>query len=116
MSRKPRYYSPLKTSSEWFARFTGYRVNAWGKHQVLNAPIEIAVRKEFESPAMWVARACPGYHGDMAVSATAEDCMRRVEEMFVTQLEPWVEFRWVGLGQCQLKRWNVVEMEERRAG
>jgi hypothetical protein len=116
MSSKSRDYSPYKYASEWFGRFTGYRVNAWGKHQVLNAPIEIAIRMEYASPAVWVARAYPGAHGEIASSPTAEDCMRRVEALFVTQLAPWVEFRWQGLGRCQLKRWNVIEMAERQAG
>jgi hypothetical protein len=116
MSRKTRTYTPYKDASEWFGSFSGYRVLAWGKHQVLNAQIEVAVRMEFANPAVWVARAYPGTHGAIASSPTAEDCMRRVETLFVEQLAPWVEFRWQGLGRCSLKRWNVVEMAERQGG
>lgn len=116
MKARRRRYVADKTASEWQAEFFGYRVHAWGKNQVLNAPVEIWVRREGVNPNVWCARAYPGDHAPAAVAATAEECMRAVELQFVSQLGGWLEFRWQGLGQCQLKRWNVETIDGRRAG
>ena len=115
MNRKPRTYKPDRVAAEWNAKFSGYTVYAWGKRQVLNAPIEIWVRREAVNPNVWCARAYPGDHAPAAIAATAEECMRAVRLQFVKQLEPWIEYRWQGLGKCQLKSWNVVEMADRTA-
>lgn len=116
MNRRRRRYEPNKTTSEWQAKFRGYRVQAWGKRQVLDAEIEIWIRREGANPNVWCARAYPGDHAPAAIAATAEECMAAVELQFVTQLMPWIEYRWQGLGQCQLKRWNVESIDGRMAG
>lgn len=116
MKARRHRYEADKTSSEYQGKFQGYRVEAWGKRQVLNAEIEIWVRREGVNPNVWCARAYPGDHAPAAIAATAEQCMAAIELQFVRQVMPWLEFRWQGLGQCQLKRWNVESIDQRHVG
>lgn len=73
----------------WTAKFSGYRVLAWGREQVLQGTVAFRIRQEFGYQRMWVARALPGDNPPVWVSDSPEDCMRRVESMFTTRVEDW---------------------------
>jgi hypothetical protein len=74
------------------ARFSGYRMHAFGKDQILDYTADIEVYKAQLNPPLWVARERRGHLDPAFQSFTAEDTMRLVTEGFVTQLEPWQTF------------------------
>jgi hypothetical protein len=108
--------STLFDKTLWIGKLTGYRVQAFGREQVLKTPIEIHIRQEWINPVVWAARAYPGDHEPCAGGRTAEDCMAKVETLFTTVLEPWQAYTEQSLfGRVPMKP-TLVHPRKRRTG
>lgn len=100
----------------WIGKLTGYRVEAFGREQILKTPIEIHIRQECINPVIWEARAYPGDNWPCATAFTAEECMARVEKLFTTVLEPWQAYTDRSLLGRQAKKPTLVPPRKRRTG
>lgn len=116
MRRRAYKTSLLWDRTVWIGRFTGYRLLAWGKEQVLDAQIEIQVHQVTTNPAVWHARAYPGAAADCASGSTAEACMAAAAELFTQCLVPWAAFTPTIHGTVEHKRPQLVKPSERKAG
>jgi hypothetical protein len=82
----------------YVATFTGYRMHAFGRDQILDYTAEIHVYQTQTNPPVWVAEERQSRIKPFE-SHRAEDTMRLVAEGFTTCLEPWQTFEIEPLGR-----------------
>lgn len=86
MRRTP--YAPQPPDRRFFVgKFTGYRMLAFGKEQVLDYTAEMEVRQIYHHPPLWAASDRARKWIGTYVSPTADDTMRMVEQAFTTCLQ-----------------------------
>jgi hypothetical protein len=116
MRFEPIWQQQQRDVTIWIGQFTGYRVLAFGKEQVLYAPIEIQVRQVSVSPPVWTAKAFPGADEECASGVTAEDCMADVAALFTQCLVPWRAFVPTAYGRFEQVQPTLVPPPEKKAG
>lgn len=80
---------PVWDLTIWKGTFTGWKVFAWGRDQVLYTPIEFHIKQEVGGRGLWIARAQPGDYEPIWWAFQPEECMWNIEAMFTTKLVNW---------------------------
>ena len=76
----------------YVGRFSGFRMLAFGKMQILDYEAEIEVYQVHHTPPLWMAKDLAGRFDGGYISHRAEDTMRLVAEAFTTCVTPWEKY------------------------
>jgi hypothetical protein len=96
MSSK-RFNTHVPDRTMYIGEFTGYRMVAFGREQILDYTAEIRVYQAQVSPPVWVAVDHMGKMDPAFTSFRAEDTMRLVQEGFTQCVRAWESFQTGGL-------------------